>query len=288
MEEREFYTIGEASVVTGMSTNTLRYYDSLGLVVPEGRNPQNNYRYYSKNQVASLLAIQRLRKMGCGLKSLRIVAGKMDLLSLYEQIRARIEELNQEIQERQTLIDENTDFLNRLGEAIKLKSSQTELDDYLLNNMRIEEIPVSYLFCQERIMPHYNVTDTSVSFRSELYTRCARKGLKVVGPEVTTYYTHLLGQFVMHDCKIRIGITVENDPGCPNIQEFGGFLAATALHIGTYETMVNTHMSLLRWINRNGYEVNGEVSESFLVSPIDIMRPEDQIIKVIMPIRKIS
>ena len=92
----------------------------------------------------------------------------------------------------------------------------------------------------------------------------------------------------MHDCKIRIGITVENDPGCPDIQEFGGFLAATALHIGTHETMVNTHMSLLRWINRNGYEVNGEVSESFLVSPIDIMRPEDQIIKVIMPIRKIS
>ena len=67
----------------------------------------------------------------------------------------------------------------------------------------------------------------------------------------------------------------------------GGFLAATAVHTGSYDTMVNTHMMLLRWINQNGYEVNGNVSEEFLVSPIDILEQKNQIIKVIMPVRKV-
>ena len=91
----------------------------------------------------------------------------------------------------------------------------------------------------------------------------------------------------MHDCKIQIGIAVKNSSSCDQIQEFGGFTAATAIHIGSYETMVNTHMMMLRWINQNGYEVNGYVSEEFMMSPIDILEQKNQIIKVIMPVRGI-
>jgi DNA-binding transcriptional MerR regulator/effector-binding domain-containing protein len=292
MREPEIYSIGKASAVTGISTKTLRYYDSLKLIVPEIRNPQNNYRYYSRNQVATLVAIQRLREMGCGIKELHAVVGENSLSGLYEQVRLRMAELEYEIAERQAIIKENKEFLDRIQQALQIQqensvSPQNTSSTYQLNNARIEEIPKSYLFCEQRMMPNYNVMDTSVSFRVELYHKCRASGLQIVGPEVTTYYTpDLLGQFIVRDCLIQMGITVENKPGCGDIQEFGGFTAATTIHMGTYHNMVNTHMLLIHWINQQGYEVNGEVSELFLVSPLYSLKPENQIIKVIMPVKK--
>ena len=287
MEERDRYSIGETSIITGISTKTLRYYDSLKLVIPEIRDPQNNYRHYSKDQVITLLAIQRLRMMGCGQKMLWAVIRENSLEVLCNQIELRIKELEQEIAERATIIDNNTEFLNHLKASLQIQAQNSGDDNGLLKNMHIEEIPKVYLFCEQRVIPHYNVCDTSVNFRIDLYSKCRAKGLTLLGPEITTYYTNLLGQFVMCDCKIQIGIEVENDPKCKELQEFGGFLAATAMHLGSYNTMVNTHMALLQWINQNGYEVNGEVSEEFLVSPIDILDQKNQVIRVIMPIRKV-
>lgn len=286
MEERDRYSIGETAVITGISTKTLRYYDSLKLVIPEIRDPQNNYRQYSKNQVITLLAVQRLRMMGCGQKMLRAVLRENSLEVLCDQIELRIEELEQEIAQRRTIIDNNREFLKHLKASLQIQTQSVGADNGLLKNMRIEEIPKIYLFSEQRLIPHYNVCDTSVNFRVELYSKCRAKGLTMLGPEITTYYTNLLGQFIMHDCTIRIGIQVENDSACKAIQEFGGFLAATAMHIGSYDTMINTHLALLRWIDQNGYEVNGDVSEEFLVSPIDILDQKNQVIRVIMPVQK--
>lgn len=96
----------------------------------------------------------------------------------------------------------------------------------------------------------------------------------------------MLGQFTMHDCKIEIGITVNYAPNVKKLKKFGNFLAATITHIGSYDTMVNTHIRLLQWICNHNYEVNGYVSEQFLISPIDILEQKDQVIKVIIPVRK--
>ncbi len=291
MKEREMYSIGETSELTGMSAKTLRYYDSLNLIIPEFRNSKNNYRYYSKNQVATLVAIQRLRNMGCGIKLLRAVVDDNSLYSLYKQMTFRMAELEEEINERQAIINENIKFMKYLEEAVQFQKEHTVSysEKPRLINAKIEEIPKSYLFCQQRVMPNYNVTETSVNFRANLYKECHASGANIIGPEVTTYYTRdLLGQFVMRDCLIQMGITVENEPNCGNIREFGGFTAATAIHMGTHENMVNTHILLSEWINRSGYEINGNVSEEFLISPLYTLKPENQVIKVIIPVKNLE
>lgn len=290
MEDREQYTIGETASLTGFTAKTLRYYDSLGLIVPESRNKQNNYRYYSKKQIIDLLALKRLRDMGCNIKALRTVVESSDLRSLYEQIQLRFVELHQEILDREKILLENTDFSDRLKEAIDLQGDGLDIsyESFLADTCAIEEIPVCYLFAEERTIPNYNVMETSVNFRVDLYNKCRSMGFELVGPEVTTYYTEPLGQFITQNCKVRIGIEVENKVGCAHICTFGGFLAATAIHIGTYATMANSHIKLIRWINSHGYEVAGEVSERFMMSPINILDECEQTIKIIIPIRKIS
>lgn len=286
MEERARYSIGETSLITGISSKTLRYYDSLNLVIPEIRGPQNNYRYYSNDQVVRLLAVQRLRLMGCSQQKLRTLIQENSLDALCSQIELRIRELEKEIANQTRIINENREFLNRLKASMAFSAHANDQRKNILDNIQIEEIKKIYIFSEERVMPNYNVCSTSINFRLDLYKKCEELGLKPLGPEITTYFTSLLGQFSAQDCKIRIGIVIGSRDNYEQIQEFGGFTAATAIHYGSYDTMVNTHMMMLRWISQHGFEVTGHVSEEFMMSPIDILDQENQIIKVIIPIKK--
>ena len=263
--------------------------DAFGVCVIRSAKIQvKNYRYYSNEQVIRLLALQRLRLMGCNQQMLRTMIQENSLEALCSQIELRIMELENEITNQTRIINENTEFLNRLKASIALQAHTHDQSRNLLDNIHIEEIEKIAIFSEERVMPNYNVCNTSVNFRLDLYKKCKELGLKPLGPEITTYFTSLLGQFAVQDCRIRIGIVVKNGTAHEQIQEFGGFTAATAIHYGSYDTMVNTHMTLLRWINQHGYEVTGNVSEEFLMSPIDVLEQENQIIKVIIPVKAVA
>lgn len=58
--------ISEAAQKTGLTTKTLRYYETLGLVVP-GRE-QNGYRSYSGQQSKELIFLRRARQFGFSIK----------------------------------------------------------------------------------------------------------------------------------------------------------------------------------------------------------------------------
>lgn len=57
------YSIGEVAEMCSVSIKTLRYYDQIGLVIPEFRNEESKYRYYSKKQMIKLFIIRQLRKL---------------------------------------------------------------------------------------------------------------------------------------------------------------------------------------------------------------------------------
>ena len=56
-------SIGEFSRICKVSTKTLRYYDEIGLIKPSKINPENNYRYYSIEQLETMLFINRLKRI---------------------------------------------------------------------------------------------------------------------------------------------------------------------------------------------------------------------------------
>ena len=54
-------TIGEFSNICKVSTKTLRYYAEIGLILPNEVNPETGYRYYSIDQLETMLLINRLK-----------------------------------------------------------------------------------------------------------------------------------------------------------------------------------------------------------------------------------
>lgn len=60
---KEYFTIGELSDLFNINTQTLRYYDSIGLFSPVKRDDETGYRYYQFNQLYELASIRYLRKL---------------------------------------------------------------------------------------------------------------------------------------------------------------------------------------------------------------------------------
>lgn len=64
------FTVGQLAAMFGMDPQLLRHYDAIGLLVPNERNEQNNWRVYDYSQVEKLATIRYLRKLDFPLKKI--------------------------------------------------------------------------------------------------------------------------------------------------------------------------------------------------------------------------
>lgn len=71
MEAQELLTIGRFSRVSGLSVDTLRHYDDVGLLAPAEVDPATGYRRYRRDQVSNARVIQALRWIGLPIEEVR-------------------------------------------------------------------------------------------------------------------------------------------------------------------------------------------------------------------------
>ncbi len=67
----DFLTIGEAARAAGVTSETLRHYDRIDLVVPSRRDPWTHYRYYASRDIVRLRAVNALQQLGLPLSTIR-------------------------------------------------------------------------------------------------------------------------------------------------------------------------------------------------------------------------
>ena len=65
------YKIGELSKLCRLPVKTLRYYDSVGLLVPDETDRFTGYRYYSAARLADCNRIVALKELGFSLDEIR-------------------------------------------------------------------------------------------------------------------------------------------------------------------------------------------------------------------------
>ncbi len=92
------YSISELSKLAGVSSRTLRYYETIGLL-SSTRNPENYYRVYGQNEVKRLQQILFYRELGVPLAKIKSILNSPSfdhesaLLEHLEQLKARQEQL---------------------------------------------------------------------------------------------------------------------------------------------------------------------------------------------------
>jgi DNA-binding transcriptional MerR regulator len=122
MEQRKtMYRIGDLAKKTGVTTRTVRYYESLGLLKTQPRT-DGGQRYYSDKDLVYLARIIQLKNYGLSLEEIGNIvrlgnedaSGEKRRIELFKQYRALISRNLRRIQDIKDLIKELEWHMNQL------------------------------------------------------------------------------------------------------------------------------------------------------------------------------
>lgn len=94
---KELYTIGEVSKLIGISSQTLRYYDKIGVVKPAYVNEATGYRLYAYDQINYIDRIKYLQDFGLSLEEIRASLESNSVDDLIEKLEKHTHSIDAEI-----------------------------------------------------------------------------------------------------------------------------------------------------------------------------------------------
>lgn len=127
---KEYFTIGELSDLFNINTQTLRYYDSIGLFSPIKRDDDTGYRYYQFNQLYELASIRYLRKLDYSIHN----------IDAYMKSR-KVEFVLDKFKEQSRSLHEKWDELIKIDNIIKRKITFIENE---LPNIKFNQYDIRY------------------------------------------------------------------------------------------------------------------------------------------------
>ena len=113
--------IGKVSEITGLPAKTIRYYESIGLVVAERQ--RNGYRNYGSKHVDQLQLVRQARNLGFTVHDCR------SLLSLYDGSQQSSQDVRALVKERLSEIESKIAELQSLSLLLSQLIEQCGPDD---------------------------------------------------------------------------------------------------------------------------------------------------------------
>lgn len=110
---KEYYRIGETASLMGITTQTLRFYDKIGLVKPIKIDPRTGYRYYAYEQFHFIDRIKYLQSLGMPLDDIKevMLSKKVErLLPFLDQQKKVLEEEKKKIRHQIEMVDWYKDY----------------------------------------------------------------------------------------------------------------------------------------------------------------------------------
>lgn len=143
-EER--YTIGKFSELTGISKDTLRFYDKIGVLQPKMIGETSKYRYYTFDQFWYADMVVCLQRLGVPLQQItEVFEGRQDkdIISLLESQKTNALRMSE--------------YFMRVADDIEWFARQQRVLDELMNG-EYDEVRLEY-FSQREVMYYENPGD---------------------------------------------------------------------------------------------------------------------------------
>lgn len=84
---KNYFSISKTAEIVGMTTETLRHYDRIGLVKPYKTDGWTGYRYYSEREIVRLNTVKALRCMDLTLSEIKEVLSYDDFNKIVETLK---------------------------------------------------------------------------------------------------------------------------------------------------------------------------------------------------------
>lgn len=246
MEEEKLYTIKEFSALTDVSTDTLRYYDKIGLFSPSRRDEKNGYRYYTLNEFERIGEIQTLQQLGLSLDEIKTFMSDKTFLSSYKLLKRQYEHICGKIDELKLL-------KSYLGE--KLAHIDNIISGQLSENISVRYFPARTGYCSDRNCHDYSQIKSESARIIEKYDK---------NLFISSSYALYIPENELHSGEYRnnyycviLDITKDKNTKFRKI-EFPAGEYVICRYAGTSFDRNKTIEKLLDYISDNGYEVCGD------------------------------
>ena len=116
-EKKIAYSIGEMADFFGVSRDTLRLYDKMGIISPS-KNSNNGYRVYSRADFICLDYIMRLKKLGMPLEDIKMMINDCSIETAEAIMQVQEQLITEKIEELKSLKLMVRDYQKSFREAI--------------------------------------------------------------------------------------------------------------------------------------------------------------------------
>jgi DNA-binding transcriptional MerR regulator/effector-binding domain-containing protein len=123
-KQKKIFRIGELSKLFGISTDAIRYYEKVGILKPK-RNAENNYRYYTLDDVRKMLTIRELLNLNFSTDQIRKFQENRSIEKTQQMLKEELSVVNAELV---SLFEKKYNIETRIrtiADDLALKSDET-------------------------------------------------------------------------------------------------------------------------------------------------------------------
>lgn len=246
-------SIGEFSKITTVTTNTLRYYDEIGLLKPVFVNQENGYRYYDITQLKTMLLINKLKQYRFSLDEIvKLIQPPLDNQHLLILIQQKQYDIQQNIAQYASILQQINQDIHYLKNGGNIMSY---LDNISVQLIDFKTINIFSL----RLEMNLNEFGQNMA---KLYQTVLDKKLTVVGAPMTFYHDREFNPAAF-DAEIAIPVK-ESVAGT---HQFDRRTCAMAKLIGPYSALSSVYTKIMQWIDTQGYKISSAPFEIYLTDP---------------------
>ena len=267
---KNLYKIGEISKLYNISSDILRHYEKIGLIVPDIRD-ENGYRYYSQKQIWKLNNIRNLRNLGVGLKEIikfkedRILVKMKEVINFQlikiEEKLKKFSELKKELEEKKKNIEYFEDFQEY--EKPVLKEIDKRYILYKKGNFH-EEWEIDFEL--KKLKKKLSDDNDFIFTESEIGTTILKENWE------NDRYLDYSSTFV---------ITTDETE---NIIDKGLYL--TFIFKGSYEKIKNHYTFLKKYIKENNLILTGDIIEIYHIEIHITENTNEYVTEIQIPVKK--
>jgi effector-binding domain-containing protein len=264
--------IGQFSFITQLSRRALRIYDEKGLLEPR-RDPFNNYRYYTHDQIETGLRIKVLGWMGFGCADIHELLGYLDDPHEHE---GRIEALfKKRLAETQVEI-------HRLKKVEEVLGGKAALEVLSMTSTEpvVKSIPEMRVISKRGRGPVPQLIIGMVQdILGQINSPSNRRGnVSIAGYPMTIYHDPAEAIDAGNvDIEIAFPITgrIAVDPGF-EVKTIPAHKVVSIFHTGPYSECEGAYARAMDFIGKNRLAVGGPFLEIYMNSPEEV--PESQLL----------
>lgn len=272
-------TIGEFANICKISIKTLRYYSDIGLVIPEQKNPQTGYRYYSINQLERVLYIHRLKAYNFTLDEIKNILDSENCSndSLIEKLIEKRAFFERSIEDAKKSMNQLEEDLKSLRDGKSIMSYMDDID------VKLVDFPsLNILYIRKKISKENMSLEYQKCFNKLLSTIISDKLTVLSKPMVMFHSNEFNEDGIVTEFAIQVKECITGT------RDFNPGLSLKCTHKGSYQDLPSIYTKLLNTVERDGYKISNALFEIYITDPSDVDEERDYVTEVYLPVKKLQ